>query len=90
MPRRARDLLRALLRFGHRPLGFESRVQHCLAPLRNSPHVLPTIFEGLHDHGRSLRFYRGCLSRFLHRADDAADIDLNFACQSFDLLRAFV
>ena len=87
---RARDLLRAFLRFGRRPFGFEGRVQHLLAPLRNSPHVLPAIFEGLHDCGRSLRFRRGRLSRFLHRADDAADIDLNFACQSFDLLGALV
>ena len=88
--RRARDLLGAFLRFGRRPLGFEGRVQHLLAPLRNSPHVLPTIFEGLHDYRRRPRFRRGRLRRFLHRADDAADIDLNFACKSFDFLRAFV
>ena len=87
---RARDLLGAFLRFGRRPFGFEGRVQHLLAALRNSPHVLPTIFEGLHDCGRRPGFRRRRLSRFLHRADDAADIDLNFACQSFDLLRAFV
>ena len=86
----AGDLLGAFLRFGRRPLGFEGRVQHLLAALRNSPHVLPAIFEGLDDCGRRLGFRRGHLSGFLHRADDAADIDLNFACQSFDLLGALV
>ena len=87
---RAGDLLGAFLRFGRRPFGFEGRVQHLLAPLRNSPHVLPAIFEGLHDRGRRLGFRRGRLSRLLHRADDAAHIDLNFARQSFDFLGALV
>ena len=86
----AGDLLGAFLRFGRRPLGFEGRVQHLLAALRDSPHVLPAIFEGLHDRGRRLGFGRGHLRRFLHRADDAADIDLNFACEPFDFLGALV
>ncbi len=87
---RARDLLGAFLRFGRRPFGFEGSAQHLLAPLRNSPHVLPAIFESLHDSGSGLGFGRGSLSRLLHRSDHAADIDLNFACQPFDLLRALV
>ena len=87
---RARDLLGAFLRLRRRPFGFEGRVQHLLAALRNSPHVLPAIFEGLHDYRRRPGFRRRRLGRFLHRANDAADIDLNFACKSFDFLRAFV
>ena len=87
---RARDLLGAFLRFRRRPFGFERRAQHLLAPLRNSPHVLPTIFEGLDDRGRRLGFRRGRLCRLRHRADDAAHIDLNFPRQSFDFLGTLV
>ena len=54
----ARDLLGAFLRFGRRPFGFESRVQHRLAALRNSPHVLASIFEGFHDRGGRPGFRR--------------------------------
>ena len=86
----AGDLLGAFLRFGRRPFGLEGRVQHLLAALRDPPHVLPAIFEGLHHRGRRLGFGRGHLRRLLHRDDDAADIDLNFACEPFDFLGALV
>ena len=74
----AGDLLGALLRVGRGPFCFERRVQHLLADLRDSSHVLSSSFEGLHDGIRRLGFAHREFSGFFHGDDRAADIDSEF------------